>query len=230
MIPWFKVFTRQRGMIERASDAGAGRAFKAMIEYAATGAEPEIEGTEETLLFEAARPAIEASMAEYAGKVKGSRKGGEANAKRIREMKSHTEPMDSHTEPMDRLTEGSIAEDRRQKKEERRKEDLSLSDGGGPTLEEVKEYASEMGAVLDPAEYHAKMVRQGWKDGNGDPVKNWKKHFDAFDRVERQRPPKPPKRNARPAEQHAYNFDEIETMMFAKQREDLENERGKEDQ
>lgn len=43
-----------------------------------------------------------------------------------------------------------------------------------PTLEEVKDYFTSNGTVIDPEEFWAYYEQKGWKDKNGNRIKNWK--------------------------------------------------------
>ena len=51
-----------------------------------------------------------------------------------------------------------------------------------PTLEEVKEYISDMGYGLDPEEFYDANLQSGWKLKNGQPVKDWKARVRTFER------------------------------------------------
>ena len=85
-----------------------------------------------------------------------------------------------------------------------------------PTIEAVKEYASAINATVDPEEFFSVMTARGWKIKTGDAVTDWRKHFDAWNRCEKERPAN---RNARPGEKHDYDFEAIETMLIEKQKE-----------
>lgn len=43
-----------------------------------------------------------------------------------------------------------------------------------PTLEEVKKYFAEKKTKIDPIAFHAHYETNGWKQGAGRPIKNWK--------------------------------------------------------
>lgn len=91
-----------------------------------------------------------------------------------------------------------------------------------PSVEEVAEYVNEKGYHFDPEQFVSFYSSKGWKVGS-QPMKDWHAACVTWEGRWKQNhanePPKPPKRNARPAETHDYDFDDIETMLLRKQKE-----------
>ena len=57
-----------------------------------------------------------------------------------------------------------------------------------PSLEDIKEYAAEIGSVSDPEEFYKRYARQHWK-ANGTRIRDWKALYDAWDQIDRKRGP-----------------------------------------
>ena len=72
-----------------------------------------------------------------------------------------------------------------------------------PSLDDVKEYAAEIGSVSDPEEFYKRYARQHWK-ANGTRIKDWKALYDAWDQIDRKRG------TAQPNAQRPEYFDRIQ--------------------
>ncbi len=55
-----------------------------------------------------------------------------------------------------------------------------------PNLEQVQAYARANGFVSNPFEFYEKYRRNGWRQ-NGEPVQNWRKLFDGWERTARRK-------------------------------------------
>lgn len=85
-----------------------------------------------------------------------------------------------------------------------------------PSVEEVAAYVSEKGYHFSAEQFVAFYESKGWKVGSS-PMKDWKAACVTWEtRWKSNRAA--PKRNARPAEEHDYNFDDIEQMLLKKQK------------
>lgn len=88
-----------------------------------------------------------------------------------------------------------------------------------PTAEEVQEYIDEKGYSFDPEQFVAFYASKGWKVGS-QPMKDWKAACVTWEKHEEKARSgtKPPPRNARPAEQHEYKWDDIDRMLLDRQK------------
>lgn len=85
-----------------------------------------------------------------------------------------------------------------------------------PSVEEVTSYVAEKGYHFSAEQFVAFYESKGWKVGS-QPMKDWKAACVTWEtRWKSNRAT--PKRNARPAEEHDYNFDDIEQMLLKKQK------------
>lgn len=85
-----------------------------------------------------------------------------------------------------------------------------------PSVEEVTSYVAEKGYHFSAEQFVAFYESKGWKVGS-QPMKDWKAACVTWEtRWKSNRAA--PKRNARPAEEHDYNFDDIEQMLLKKQK------------
>ena len=116
------------------------------------------------------------------------------------------------------LPQVSIEESREEKSSEEKKDRRFTP----PSLEEVTEYVNEKGYHFDPEQFVSFYSSKGWKVGS-QPMKDWHAACVTWEGRWKQNhanePQKPPKRNARPAETHDYNFDDIDSMLLRKQKE-----------
>lgn len=71
-----------------------------------------------------------------------------------------------------------------------------------PTLEQIQAYARAANYVSNPLEFYEKYRRANWKI-NGEPVQNWRRLFDGWERTTRakQKPQVLPEYKTAPAEQ-----------------------------
>lgn len=93
-----------------------------------------------------------------------------------------------------------------------------------PTVEEVAQHIVEKGYHFSPDQFVAFYASKGWKVG-AQPMKDWKAACVTWEARWKQNregggsaPAQKPKRNARPEEQHAYDFDDIEKMLLERQK------------
>ncbi len=72
---WFKVFLRQRTVVEVASDRAVGAAFKAALRYFDTGEMPNLNSVA-SMLFASMKESIDEANEEYSRKIENGKKGG----------------------------------------------------------------------------------------------------------------------------------------------------------
>ena len=90
-----------------------------------------------------------------------------------------------------------------------------------PTEEEVSAYIKEKGYHFDAATFVAFYASKGWTIGKNSPMKDWKSACVTWEKrraEEKKTATRTRSRNARPAEQHDYNFVDIDAMLINKQR------------
>lgn len=91
-----------------------------------------------------------------------------------------------------------------------------------PTVEEVRQYVVEKGYHFDPEQFVSFYESKGWKVGS-QSMKDWRAACVTWEARWRQNHSDhiqaPVKRNARPAEKHDYNFDDIDDMCLKIQKE-----------
>ena len=59
-----------------------------------------------------------------------------------------------------------------------------MRENKNPTVDEVKAYARAQGYICNPYEFYEKYSANGWRQ-NGEPVQNWRRLFDGWERTER---------------------------------------------
>lgn len=72
-----------------------------------------------------------------------------------------------------------------------------------PTLDEVAEYCSERGSSIDPAAFVDYYTANGWKQGAGKPLKDWKAAVRTWERREKEKAQRT--NTARPWESHLHD-------------------------
>ena len=89
-----------------------------------------------------------------------------------------------------------------------------------PSVEEVTAYIKEKGYHFDPEQFVSFYESKNWMVGKN-KMASWEKACVTWEIrwKENHAGEKPPKRNARPAENHDYDFDDIEAMLIRKQKE-----------
>ena len=153
------------------TDAERGRLFIAIIEYARTGEDQQLEGRE-AILFPAFKCMVDRDNAKSAIRAENGAKGGkqtQANASKAKQ----TQATSSKVKPNKEI---------RKKKEEEEKEIRRVFTP--PTLEEVEDYVRERCSPVDPRHFFDYYSESGWRDAKGQPVRNWKQKLITWERHE----------------------------------------------
>ena len=160
---YLKVFVDFADKIELLGDAERGRLFKAMLEYASSGAEPDLRGNER-FIWPTAKSEIDRQAESYKSIC-------ETN-KRIATERYGT---------LRTVTERNEACQDKDKDKDKDKENISFPPNGvkdnararRPTVEEVAAYCRERGNRVDAERFVDFYASKGWKVGN-QPMKDWK--------------------------------------------------------
>ena len=167
---YLKVFVDFADKIELLGDAERGRLFTAMLEYASSGAEPDLRGNER-FIWPTAKSEIDRQSESYKARCETNRNNA---ASRYDSQRFVTSRSDSH-----------------QDKDKDKDKDISFPPNGvkenarahHPTVEEVAAYCRERGNRVDAERFVDFYASKGWKVGN-QPMKDWKACVRTWERRE----------------------------------------------
>lgn len=168
----FNAYHSYLDTMEALNDAECGRLFRALLEYSATGAAPELRGNER-FVFPGMRSQIDRDIEKYNAKCARNRENGEKGG-------GHSPPNAPErprTPPKD--------------KDKDKDKDISFPPNGvkdnahahRPTVEEVAAYCRERGNSVDAERFVDFYASKGWKVGN-QPMKDWKACVRTWERRE----------------------------------------------
>lgn len=174
----FNAYHSYLDTMEALNDAECGRLFRALLEYSATGAAPELRGNER-FVFPGMRSQIDRDIEKYNAKCARNRENGEKGG-------GHSPPNAPErpqTPPKDK--------DKDKDKEKDKDKDISFPPNGvkdsahahHPTVEEVAAYCRERGNRVDAERFVDFYASKGWKVGN-QPMKDWKACVRTWERRE----------------------------------------------
>lgn len=168
-------------------DAGSFKAvMMAICDYSEFGAEPTALNDTEAMAFDMMREAIDRDNDKYLKRVEAGRKGGVASGearRSIAKQNEANEPMRSKTKQNEanEPTQPNVNPTSTQHQPNPTSWNSSNSfEGGGeeeaipPTVEEVEAVIREKGLDVDAREFLDRCEANGWKDGKGRPVVNWR--------------------------------------------------------
>lgn len=168
----FNAYHSYLDTMEALNDAECGRLFRALLEYSATGAAPELRGNER-FVFPGMRSQIDRDIEKYKAKCARNRENGEKGGG----QSPPNAPERPRTPPKD--------------KEKDKDKDISFPPNGvkdsarahRPTVEEVAAYCRERGNSVDAERFVDFYASKGWKVGN-QPMKDWKACVRTWERRE----------------------------------------------
>lgn len=174
----FNAYHSYLDTMEALNDAECGRLFRALLEYSATGAAPELRGNER-FVFPGMRSQIDRDIEKYKAKCARNRENGEKGG-------GHSPPNAPErprTPPKDK--------DKEKEKDKDKDKDISFPPNGvkdnahahRPTVEEVASYCRERGNRVDAERFVDFYACKGWKVGN-QPMKDWKACVRTWERRE----------------------------------------------
>ena len=170
----FNAYHSYLDTMEALNDAECGRLFRALLEYSATGAAPELRGNER-FVFPGMRSQIDRDIEKYKAKCARNRENGEKGGG----QSPPNAPERPRTPPKDK------------DKEKDKDKDISFPPNGvkdnahahRPTVEEVAAYCRERGNSVDAERFVDFYASKGWKVGN-QPMKDWKACVRTWERRE----------------------------------------------
>ena len=174
---YLKVFVDFADKIELLGDAERGRLFTAMLEYASSGAEPDLRGNER-FIWPTAKSEIDRQSESYKARCETNRNNA---ASRYDSQRFVTSRSDSHQDK----------DKDKDKDKEQEKKNISFPPDGvkdsarahRPTVEEVAAYCRERGNRVDAERFVDFYASKGWKVGN-QPMKDWKACVRTWERRE----------------------------------------------
>lgn len=174
----FNAYHSYLDTMEALNDAECGRLFRALLEYSATGAAPELRGNER-FVFPGMRSQIDRDIEKYKAKCARNRENGEKGGG----QSPPNAPERPRTPPKDK--------DKEKDKEKDKDKGISFPPDGvkdsarahRPTVEEVAAYCRERGNSVDAERFVDFYASKGWKVGN-QPMKDWKACVRTWERRE----------------------------------------------
>lgn len=191
---WWKMLYHQRAAIESVSDEDAGAGLKAAFRYFdGEDIPPESLSVQAFTVFCVVRPYIDDAWRDFEKSVETGKEGAR------RRWKKDRPPIGPLTTPIGVLREEEVEED--EEVEVEREEDrgadkpLPRSRFVPPTVEEVQAYIDEQGYTgVSAAAFVDYYTANGWVQGKGKPIKDWKAAVRTWARREKQLDPEPESR------------------------------------
>lgn len=199
---YLKVFVDFADKIELLGDAERGRLFTAMLEYASSGAEPDLRGNER-FIWPTAKSEIDRQAESYKARCETNRKNITSRYESIRIATNRNE---------------SYQDKDKDKEQDKDKENISFPPDGvkdsarshRPTVEEVAAYCRERGNSVDAERFVDFYASKGWKVGN-QPMKDWKACVRTWER--REVPAEAPKKTATARMPRGDDLDSLERIL-----------------
>ena len=173
----FPVYLDYSKAVTKLSDAEAGKLFKALLEYADSGQDPQLEGSLYAV-FAIMQNQLDRDTEKYVQKCERLRQNGSKGGRPVRDKEPNgnqekpngypkkTKKPDTDTDTVtDTVTDSNIGS--------RADKPPSRHRFTPPTVDEVKAYCMEKGYVVDPQRFVDYYTSNGWKVGKN-PMKDWK--------------------------------------------------------
>ena len=177
---YLKVFTDFSVSLEPLGDAECGRLFKAMLEYAKTGQEPDLRGNER-FIWPTAKQSIDRDADTYLKKVDSVQKATEARKRNDnvsqRNDIAQDKDKDKDKDKIISSTPNGVSDNARTRR---------------PTVEEVAAYCRERRNSVDAERFVDFYAAKGWKIGNA-PMKDWRACVRTWEKREERGAVKPQK-------------------------------------
>ena len=168
-LEYFPCYYSYRKKIAKLSDQEVGRLFRRLLEYGETGETEELTGRE-AVAFDFIADDIDRAKENYKELCDKNR----ANAT-VRKRPQATASETSQTEyKTEYKTEYEDKCEDKDEEESIRADKQPRTRFAPPTVEEVKEYCIERGNGIDPQHFVDYYTANGWKQGAGKPIKDWK--------------------------------------------------------
>lgn len=142
------------------TDEEAGRLFRALMHYHATGVVDEVDGRE-SIAFDFIREDIDRTEAAYKAKCEKNRNNRLSALTNVRQQ------------PPTNVDERAQKEKEKEKEKEKDKESKPPRRFTPPTVEQVQAYCKERGNAVDPERFVDFYTAKGWRVGN-QQMQDWK--------------------------------------------------------
>lgn len=176
---YLKVFTDFAKSIEILSDAEKGRLFNAMLTYAETGEEPNLNGNER-FVWPTAKMNIDRQEQSYKNKANAAAIARQNNPKNCSESKQTDNSSKQNCSELISVQDNDNEKDN--DKKINKKNNSSQGKFVPPTLEEVEAYCKERNNNVDPKYFYDYFTTGHWKDSKGNPVRNWKQKIITWEK------------------------------------------------
>lgn len=177
----FPVYLDYSKAVNKLSDAEAGQLFKALLEYADSGQDPQLEGSLYAV-FAIMQNQLDRDTEKYVQKCERLRQNGSKGGRPVRDkepngnqekpngysQKPKKPDTDTDTDTVtvtDTVTDSNIGH--------KADKPPSRHRFTPPTVDEVRAYCTEMGYSIDPDRFVDYYTSNGWKVGKN-PMKDWK--------------------------------------------------------
>ncbi len=190
----FPIYLDYSKAVNKLSDAEAGQLFKALLVYADSGQEPQLEGSLYAV-FAIMQNQLDRDTEKYTQKcerlrqngAKGGRPNKEPNGNQEKPNGFSKKPKKPDTDTVtdtdtDTVTDSNIGESGADKPPTR-------SRFVPPKVEEVRSYCVENGYPIDPERFIDYYTANGWTQGKGKKIKDWKAAVRTWARREKAESP-----------------------------------------
>lgn len=187
--PGFMMYHGECRALGALNDASFRRVIEGMLKYSETGEEPELKDTTERVVFGLMRTRLDEDEARYQSRIEAGRKGGVASGEARRSKTKQREVCFNQTkqdEAMRSMLQPNEANEPIQYNSNTIQPQYNSNTGNSsnsyareeeefpPTVEMVEEYVREKGLNVDAQEFIDRCEANGWLDGKGRPVINWR--------------------------------------------------------
>lgn len=173
----FPVYLDYSKAVNKLSDAEAGQLFKALLEYADSGQDPQLEGSLYAV-FAIMQNQLDRDTEKYVQKCERLRQNGSKGGRPVRDKEpngNQEKPNGYSLEPKKPDTDTDTVTDTVTDSNIGSKADKPPSRHRftPPTVEEVRAYCTEKGYTVDPQRFVDYYTSNGWRVGKN-PMKDWK--------------------------------------------------------
>ena len=174
--------------IEPLGDAARGRLFTALLQYSATGEEPELRGAER-ILFPTMREQIDRDANKYAKLCETNRANGALGAaggvRGANAPQGEGEGEGKEEDKGEEESKGKDKEEGKDKDDGKGKGDLGIRAPERrlfpPSVQDVKDYCKERGNGVDPEHFYDFYSAKGWRIGSA-PMRDWQASVRTWER------------------------------------------------
>jgi len=164
--------------------------YDALMDYAFAGKCPEDLPPLLNGYFVLLKPNIDSSMLKYAASVENGKKGGRPK------KKPDENPVQTQRKPSNKPVEKQEKE--KEKEMELEKEFVAAAPPRPrfvpPSIDEIREYCNERGNTVDAEHFFDFYSANGWKQGRGKPIVDWKAAVRTWERQNNAGQAEPPPR------------------------------------